>query len=180
MFPGISQGASQIAQGATLYVLNRKDFSVALASVTNVSQPHVSKAAQTNPALIMQGFVVDVFMNVGDENTSIEFPVNSTSANYPEKGWFVSPDKLLITREIEAMQTNSKQFLEQRPWHEKVIEKAPALIMQLNPDKQMEAQQTQKITQLEAQIAEMNGRLEQMVGLLSANVPANHKSKKEE
>ena len=98
MFQGIPQGASQIAQGATLYILNRKDFSVSLASVTNVSQPHVSKAAQTNPALVMQGFVIDVFINVGNESTSIEFPVNNSSANYPDKGWFVSPDRLLVTR----------------------------------------------------------------------------------
>lgn len=180
MFNGISQGASQIAQGATLYVLNRKDFTVALANVTSVSQPHVSKAAQTNPTLIMQGFVIDVFMSIGNESTSIEFPVNSTSASYPDKGWFVSPDRLLVTREIEAMAANSKQFLEQRPWHEMVVDKAQSLIVQLNPEKQAEAQQAEKITQLEAQLSEMNVRLKQMVGMLSANVPATHKSKKEE
>jgi len=181
MFQGIPQGASQIAQGATLYILNRKDFSVSLASVTNVSQPHVSKAAQTNPALVMQGFVIDVFINVGNESTSIEFPVNNSSANYPDKGWFVSPDRLLVTREIEAMETNSKQFVAQKPWHEMVISKAPSLIMQLNPEKKVEAEQAQKITQLEAQLSEMNGRLEQMVGLLSAGIPRNAtKPKKEE
>lgn len=180
MFTGQPQGASQIAQGATLYILNRKDFSVSLASVTNVSQPHVSKAAQTNPALVMQGFVIDVFINVGNESTSIEFPVNNTSANYPEKGWFVSTDRLIVTREIEAMETNSKQFVAQKPWHEMVIEKAPSLIAQLNPEKQLEAEQAKKINQLEAQLSEMNGRLEQMVGLLSGGIPKNIKPKKEE
>ena len=74
MFNGIPQGASQIAQGATLYVFNRKDFSVAMASVLNVSQPHVSKAAQTNPALGMQGFVVDLTLSMGSETTPIHQP----------------------------------------------------------------------------------------------------------
>lgn len=179
MFNGIPQSASQISQGATLYVFNRKDFSVALASVTNVSQPHVSKAAQTNPALVIQGFVIDVFLNIGGESTSIEFPVNSTSANYPEKGWFVSTDRLIVTREIETAVNNSKQYKAQMPYHEMVIQKAPSLIMQLNPEKQLEAEQAQKITKLEAQLSEMNGRLEKMVGLLSAGIPANKKTKEE-
>lgn len=149
------------------------------ANVTSVSQPHVSKAAQTNPALVMQGFVIDVFLNIGGENTSIEFPVNSTSANYPEKGWFVSSDRLIVTREIETAVNNSKQYKSQLPYHEMVIEKGPALILQLNPEKQIEAEQAQKINQLEAQLSAMNGRLEQMVGLLSAGIPKNHKTKEE-
>ena len=179
MFQGIPQGASQIAQGATLYVFNRKDFSVETASVTSVSQPHISKAAQTNPALAMNGFVVDLSISTGSENTSIEFPVNSSSANYPEKGWFVSPDSALVTREIEAAVNNSKQFKSQLPYHDMVIQKGPSLVMQLNPEKQIEAQQAQKISQLEAQLSEMNGRLEQMVGLLSAAVPKTPKKKED-
>ena len=180
MFNGIPQGATQLAQGSTLYVFNRKDFSVSTASVTSVSQPHVSKAAQTNPALVMQGFVVDVFINIGNESTSIEFPVNSVSANYPEKGWFVSPDRLLVTREVETAVSNSKQYKSQLPYHEMVIQKGPSLIMQLNPEKQLEAEQAHKINQLEAQLSAMNGRLEQMVGLLSAGIPKNHKNNNKE
>lgn len=179
MFNGIPQGASQIAQGATLYIFNRKDFSVATASVTSVSQPHVSKAAQTNPALVMQGFVVDVFLNIGSDSTSIEFPVNSSSANYPDKGWFISADPLVITREIEGSVNNSKQFLAQVPYHEKVVKEGPSLILSVNPEKKLEAQQAEKITSLEAKISEMSAKMEQMVGLLSASVPANHKKKEE-
>ena len=180
MFPGISQGASQIAQGASLYVFNRKDFTVTTASVTSVSQPHVPKAAQTNPALIIQGFVVDVFINFGNESTSIEFPVNSITANYPEKGWFVSADPLVVTREIENAVNNSKQYKAQLPYHDMVIQKGPSLVLQLNPQKQLEVQQAEKITLLENQISKMSGQLEQMVGLLSASVPVNHKQKKED
>ena len=121
MFTGQPQGASQIAQGATLYVFNRKDFSVTMASVLNVSQPHVSKAAQTNPALGMQGFVVDLTLSMGSDTTSVEYPVNSPGANYPEKGWYISPDRIAVTREIEAASNSSKQFLAQRPFHEMVV-----------------------------------------------------------
>lgn len=171
MYSGQPQGASQIAQGATLYVFNRRDFSLMMASVLNVSQPHVSKAAQTNPALAMQGFVVDLTLSMGNETTSIEYPVNSPGANYPDKGWYISPDRMAITREVEAATNNSKQFVSQIPYHQMVIQKSPELILQLNPERQIEAQQAEKIAQLESRIAEMAGKFDQMVGVLTAAVP---------
>lgn len=180
MFNGQPQGASQIAQGATLYIFNRKDFTVTTASVSNVSQPHLSKASQTNPALAMQGFVVDLSLVIGNETTSIEYPVNSQGASYPEKGWYISPDRMVVTREIESACNNSKQFLAQRPWHEMVVQKAPALIMQLNPEKQLEAQQAEKITRLESQIEALCGKFDQMVGMFSAAVQNKNEKSKEE
>ena len=180
MFQGFPQGASQIAQGATLYIFNRKDFTTSTASVTGVSQPHVAKAAQANPALGMQGFVVDLSLNIGGETTSIEFPVNSMAANYPEKGWFVSTDPEAATREIESAINSSKQFLAQRPYHEMVVQKGPALIMSINPAKQLEAQQAQKIAMLENRLAAMDGKFDQMVSLLSAAVHGNAEKPKEE
>lgn len=179
MFTGQPQGASQIAQGATLYVFNRKDFSVAMASVLNVSQPHVSKAAQTNPALGMQGFVVDLTIQIGNESTSVEYPVNNQGASYPEKGWYISPDPTVVSREVEAANNNSKQFLAQIPYHEMVVKKAPAVQMQLNPKLQMEAQQAEKIASLEKQLADISGKFDKMVGMLSAAVQKNEKPKEE-
>lgn len=179
MFTGQPQGAPQIAQGATLYVFNRKDFTVTMASVLNVSQPHFSKAAQTNPALGMQGFVVDLSLSLGSVATSVEYPVNSQGANYPEKGWYISPDRTAVTREIEAASNSSKQFLSQRPYHEMVVQKAPSLLMQLNPERQLEAQQAEKIARLESQLAEISGKFDQMVGMLSAAVQPKKQTKEE-
>jgi len=179
MFTGQPQGASQIAQGATLYLFNRKDFTVTMANVMNVSQPHVSKAAQTNPALGMQGFVVDLTIQVGNETTSVEYPVNSQGASYPEKGWYISPDPTVVSREVEAANNNSRQFLAQIPYHEMVVKKAPAVQMQLNPKLQMEAQQAERIARLENAIADMSGKFDQMVGLFSAAVQKNEKPKEE-
>lgn len=173
MFNGFQQGASQIAQGMTLFILNRKDFSITPATVTGVSQPHMSKAAQTNPALMMQGFVIDLTLTSGNDTTTIEFPVNSVSASYEDKGWFVSPDRLAITREVEAMDARSKQHLSQNPWHEMVVQKAPSLLLQVNPEKQAEVSQMKKIAALENQIAEMNGKFDKILaGMFPAQNPA--------
>ena len=185
MFQGLPQGAAQIAQGSALYILNRKEFSVTTATVDSVSQPHITKSAQTNPALAMQGLVVDLSISIGAESTSVEFPVNGVSANYPEKGWFISPDSQLVSKEIKAMDNASKQFLAQKPWHEMVIQKSPSLLMQLNPDMQKEAQQAEEIAMLKAQIEEMKrgysdtgNKLDKVLALLAVDSP--RKKQKEE
>lgn len=180
--------STQIAQGATVYIFNRKDFSTSLASVVSVSQPHISKAAQMNPALAMQGFVIDLTLAMGGENTTIEFPVNSTSANYPDKGWYISTDRLATTREVESAVNASKQYMAQKPYHEMVLQKGPSIIMQLNPEMQMEAEQARKIASLENRLAEMekhstesNTKLDKVLALLAVESPRNNpKTRKEE
>ena len=186
MFQGLPQGAPQIAQGASLYILTRKEPSVITATVVSVSQPHVSKAAQTNPALALQGFVVDLTLSVGNETTTVEFPVNSASANYPDKGWFVSNDRLAITREIESMANMSRQVLSQVPMHQKIVQGCEALLVQVNPERQKEAQQAQEIAALKAQIEEMKrgysdtgNKLDKVLALLAVDSPRNSKKKEE-
>lgn len=185
MFQGLPQGAAQIAQGATVYIFNRKDFSTSLASVVSVSQPHISKAAQMNPALAVQGFVIDLTLANGGENTTIEFPVNSTSANYSDKGLFISTDRLAAAREVETAINASKQYMAQAPYHEMVLEKGPSVLMQLNPQMRMEAEQAQKIASFESRLAEMEKRstesstkLDKVLALLAVDGPK--KKNKEE
>jgi hypothetical protein len=186
MFQGLPQGAPQIAQGASLYILNRKEPSVNTATVVSVSQPHVAKAAQTNPALALQGFVVDLTLSVGNETTTVEFPVNSASANYPDKGWFVSNDRLAVTREIESMANMSRQILSQVPMHQKIVQGCEALLIQVSPEKQKEAQQAEEIAALKAQIEEMKrgysdtgNKLDKVLALLAVDSPRNSKKKED-
>ena len=185
MFQGLPQTAPQIAQGSVLHILNRKDFSVTSATVDSISQPHITKSAQTNPALAMQGLVVDLGLTIGGESTTVEFPINGVSANYPERGWFISRDTQAITNEIRSMENASKQFLAQKPWHEMVIEKSPKLLMTLSPEMQKEAQQAEEIAMLKAQIEEMKRnssetgtKLDKVLALLAVESP--RKVKKEE
>ena len=185
-FQGLPQGATQIAQGAVLFILNRKEPSVTQATVLNVSQPHVSKAAASNPALAMQGFVVDLTLSMGSDTTTIEFPVNSASANYPEKAWFISNDRLAVTREIESMANMSRQILSQVPMHQKMVNGCDALLLQLNPEKQKEAAQEQEIAALKAQIEEMKrssadtgNKLDKVLALLAVDSPRKPNKKED-
>lgn len=154
------------------------------ATVTGVSKPHIPKAAQSNPALAFYGLVYDVSLAMGNENTSIEYPQNSASVNYPDKGWFVSPDSLIVSREVEATVRGAEQDLAQVPFKQEIVRRGPSLLMQLNPDKKREAQREQEIEMLKKQIesmerksAESGDKLDQVLALLSKAGPQMQKTK---
>jgi hypothetical protein len=137
-----------------MYIYDRKAFGVKTAMVNSVSQPHISKAAQGNPALAFQGFVVDVSLSVDGDTKTVEFPVNSVSASYAEQGWFMSYDSSVVTREIESSISAAKQFLSQVPLNERIVKDGPELISQLNPSKRIEEQSMREIAGIREELAE--------------------------
>ena len=186
MFNGIPQGAPQIAQGTALQILNRKDMTLIPATVTNVSAPHIPKAAQSNPTLAWQGLVVDLTISMGSETTTVEYPMGSVSASYPEKGWFISTDAATLGREVEAMNNKAKQDIANEPWNHMVVERSPLILMQIFPEKAKEAQQAQEIEMLKKQIEEMRSRssesdakLDRILESLSAGRPVNNRKKED-
>lgn len=147
---------------------------MAEASVVNISpQPHVSKGAQNNPMGFMQGLVVDLTLSCGGETTTVEFPINATSANYPDKGWFLSADRAAVSREVESMANMSKQMLAQVPMHQKIVQNCDALLLRLNPERQKEAMQAEEINELRKRLSSMDEKFDKLVGLLSAANPQN-------
>lgn len=186
MFTGQPQGTPQIAQGATLQILNRKDMTLIPATITNVSSPHVPKEAQNNPSLAWQGLVVDLTLQMGTETTTVEYPINASGASYPKQGWYISPDPLVICREVETMDKASVQALGIMPWHQLVHEKSQGIILQLDSTKRKEAQQAQEMESMRAQIEEMRRRstlsdakLDKLLEMISAGVPKQQKPQKE-
>lgn len=159
---------SPIAQGATLYIFDQKALAVSTASVASVSQPHLSKAAQGNPMAAYQGFVVDLTLSSGSDTTTIEFPVNSAMATYPDKGWFVSPDPMLVSREAERIGNEARQRLAQRANDERIVAACDRIVMQVHPERQKAAQQEQEMAQMRNQLSAITGRLDQFISLLSA------------
>lgn len=136
----------------------------------------LSRMLQEN--LPLSGTIADFAEYYKKPEVNVRVAINSAVANYPDKGWYASTDKAAIAREVESMANMSRQILTQVPMHQKIVQGCEALILQLNPEKQKEAQQTQEITMLKAQISQMNEKFDKLVGMLSGGNPAN--TKKEE
>lgn len=85
------------------------------------------------------------------------------------------------------MSNMSKQILSQVPMHEKMVKGCEALLLQLNPERQKEAQQAEEIAMLKSQIEEMKRnssetgmKLDKVLALLAVDSPRNVKLKKDE
>ena len=159
-----------LTQGATLFILYRNEPKLAEGRVLSVNT-HPPQPNPQNPMAMFQGLVTDVMVSVGNDNIPFAgLPANGVVANFPDRGLFISTDRSTVLREIQAMKTASEQVLGQIPAHQKMVQDCEALLIQYNPERKREIQQSQDIEQLKDQLAQMNGKFEQLLGVMSANL----------
>ena len=159
-----------LSQGALISVLYKNEPRVVEGKVISVNT-HMPVYNPSQPMAILNGPVTDLTVQVG--NDTIPFaglPANGMTANFPDKGFFIATDKAAVLREIEAMAAASKQVLEQIPAHQKMVDSCEALLLQLQPEKQKEAQQAQEIESLKTQLATMAEKFDKMTEMLSVKL----------
>ena len=148
-----------LTQGGTLTVLYRNIPRVADGKVISVNT-HLPQFNPQQPMAMMGGPVTDITVQVG--NDTIPFaglPANGVVANFPDKGYFISTDRAAVLREVEAMAEASRQILASVPTHQKMVEDCEALLLELNPDRKKEAQQTQEMNAMRGEIADLKKTL---------------------
>lgn len=144
-----------LTQGAIIPVLYKNIPRVADGRVISVNT-HMPTYNPQQPMAVMNGPVTDITVQV--DNDTIPFaglPANGVIANFPEKGLFLSTDRSAVLREVEAMANASRQVLESVPGHKKMVAACEDLILQLNPERKKEAQQTQEMSALRDEVAEL-------------------------
>ena len=121
---------------------------------------HLPNYNPQQPLAMMNGPVTDITVQVGEETIPFaSLPANGVVANFPEKGYFLSTDKSAVIREVEAMASASRQILQSIPAHEQMVRDCEALLLDLNPDKKKEAEQTKEMNALRGEIEELKSLL---------------------
>lgn len=164
-----------LTQGVTIPVLLKNVPKVVDGKVMSVNT-HMPVYNPTQPMAVLNGPVTDITVQV--ENETIPFaglPANGIMANFPDKGYFIATDKSAILREVESMQTASRQALEQMPAHQKMVKDCDALLLSLQPEKQKEAKQAQEIESLKTQLADMGDKFDRLMDMLSVNLGTTKK-----
>jgi hypothetical protein len=141
-----------LSQGATVSLLYRNVPKVVDARVVAVNT-HLPQYNPQQPLAMMNGPVTDITVQVGNETIPfVSLPSSGVVANFPDKGYFLAIDRSSIYRELEAMVAASKQVLESVPAHEKIVSDCESLLLELNPEKKKEVQQTQEMNELRDKI----------------------------
>lgn len=162
-----------LTQGAIIPILYKNEPRVVEGKVMSVNT-HMPTYNPSQPMSLLNGPVTDITVQVNNETIPFAgLPSGGVIANFPDKSMFISTDKTAIVREVESMLSSSKQVLEQIPVHTKMVKDCEALLIQLQPEKQKEAQQAQEIESLKTQLSNMNDKFDKIVEMLSARTAGN-------
>lgn len=156
-----------LSQGAIIPLFYKNKPRVVDAKILSVNT-HMPVYNPSQPMAMLNGPVTDITVQVeGDTIPFAGLPANGVTANFPDKGIFIATDTAAVVREVQALQTASKQALEQVPVHEQMVSDCDAILLQLQPEKKKEAEQAQEIESLKTQLSEMGGKVDRLVQLLS-------------
>lgn len=155
-----------------MYVLykNEPRFAVGkVAQVSNQYPPQFNFQQPINPNTM--GLMVDLSIEVdGKTETYPRIPINSSVAEFPDKGVILSETRDGIVNEINVIRNVSQTALDQVDLHKRIISSCDQLLLDLNPQLKHDQEQAGKIAKLEEQIAGMSEQIAAMTGLLSKSL----------
>lgn len=163
---------SGLRQGTPVYVLykNEPRFAVGkVAQVSNQYPPQFNFQQPLNPNNM--GMMVDLSIEVDGKTESYpRIPINSSIAEFPDKGVILSETRDGIVNEINVIRNASQTAIDQVDVHKKIIASCDQLLLDLNPQLKHEQEQAGKIAKLEEQLAGMSDQIAALTGMLSKSL----------
>jgi hypothetical protein len=155
-----------------VYVLykNEPRFAVGkVAQVSNQYPPQFNFQQPLNPNNM--GMMVDLSIEVDGKTESYpRIPINSSIAEFPDKGVILSETRDGIVNEINVIRNASQTAIDQVDVHKKIIASCDQLLLDLNPQLKHEQEQAGKIAKLEEQLAGMSDQIAALTGMLSKSL----------
>ncbi len=153
-----------MTQGATLFILHKNEPKVEVGRVVSVNT-HLPQYNPNQPQAMFNGMVTDLTVSVGSDTIPfLGLPASASTANFSDKGLFISEDQGLIVNEITTLRDNSKRIIDSYETNKDLFEKYEALLISLNPDKQREVKSAKELAALKDELSEMKRMLSAILG----------------
>lgn len=153
-----------MTQGATLFILHKNEPKVDIGRIVSVNT-HLPQYNPNQPQAMFNGMVTDLTVSVGSDTIPfLGLPASASTANFADKGLFISEDQGLVVNEIATLRDNSKRIIDSYETNKDLFEKYEALLISLNPDKQREAKSAKELAELKNELFEMKRMLSVIVG----------------
>lgn len=161
---------SALRPGTPVYVLYKNEPRFAVAKVSQVSNQYPNIGYQ-QPLVPGNNVAVDIAIDVdGKMETYQRIPLNSSVAEFPEKGVLISETRDGIINEVNAIRSASQTAIDQVETHKKVIAACDQLLVDLNPQLKKEKEQATEIANLKQQLAGMSEQIAALTGMLSKSL----------
>ena len=153
-----------MTQGATLFILHKNEPKVEVGRVVSVNT-HLPQYNPNQPQAMFNGMVTDLTVSVGSETIPfLGLPASASTANFADKGLFISEDQGLVVNEITTLRDNSKRIIDSYETNKDLFEKYEALLVSMNPDKQREVKSAKELAALKDELSEMKRMLSAILG----------------
>ena len=153
-----------MTQGATLFILHKNEPKVDVGRVVSVNT-HLPQYNPNQPQAMFNGMVTDLTVSVGSDTIPfLGLPASASTANFADKGLFISEDQGLVVNEITTLRDNSKRIIDSYETNKDLFEKYEALLISLNPDKQREVKSAKELAALKDELSEMKRMLSVVLG----------------
>lgn len=153
-----------MTQGATLFILHKNEPKVEMGRVVSVNT-HLPQYNPNQPQAMFNGMVTDLTVSVGSDTIPfLGLPATASTANFADKGLFISEDQGLVVNEITTLRDNSKRIIDSYETNKDLFEKYEALLISLNPDKQREVKSAKELAALKDELSEMKRMLSAILG----------------
>ena len=161
---------SGLRPGTPVFVLYKNEPRFATAKVVSISNQYPQYNFQ-QPLNAGNGPVVDLVLEIdGKTETFSRIPLNSSIAEFPDKGVIISETRDGIVNEVNVIRSASQTAIEQVDAHKRIITACDQLLCDLNPQLKHEQEQAGKIARLEEQLAGMSDQIAALTGMLSKSL----------
>lgn len=151
-----------VKQNYPVYILNKRDVTIAQGKVTNVSFPHIDTNApyrmQTSPAQAQM--VVDVSIEAEGKTATYTIPENLAITYAGDL--VLSTDKASLVNEIEALKNSAEQIIASVEHNKSIVEKATTLLSDMNPVYKEKQETEKRLTKMEGDVSEIKKMLSEL------------------
>ena len=162
---------SALRPGTPVYVLYKNEPRFAVAKVSQVSNQYPNLGYQQQPLVPGNNFAVNMAIEVDGKVENYErIPLNSSIAEFPDRGVLISETRDGIINEVNAIKSASVTALQQVDMHKNVIASCDKLLFDLNPQLRKEQEQAAEIATLKEQLSGMSEQIAALTGMLSKSL----------
>lgn len=147
-----------IKQGYPVYILNKRELTISQGKVASAGFPRLD----TNPMTGKTEMVVDVTVDDGSGKTGSYVIPEGLSVTYAGD-LVLSTEKSGLSGEVEAMRSAAEQALASVDRQREIVDKAGALLSELNPAYREKAENDRRFDALEGSVGELKGLVRSLI-----------------
>ena len=147
-----------IKQGYPVYIFNKQELTISQGKVASAGFPRLD----TNPMSGKTEMVIDITVNDGSGKTGSYVIPEGLSVTYAGN-LVLSTEKAALAGEVEAMKSSAEQALASVDRQREIVDKAAALLSDLNPAYREKLENDKRFDALEGSVGELKGLVRSLI-----------------